>query len=482
MVAPDGQVKVLDFGLAKAAVESGLGGATEPTRTAARAEALTGEGAVVGTAPYMSPEQLQGKAVDARSDVFSLGIVIYEMVTGNRPFRGDSGIELASSILKDGPPSVADLRGDLPRHLGRIIEHCLEKKPDERFQSVKDVRNQLASLRRETQTDTLIAIEPDKPRRRSGLVVAAGAIGLALIALGAFFVWKNLPVDRQGAVTTVARAEGGQHKIVILPFENLGAPEDEYFADGMTEEITSRLAALEGLSVISRASAMRYKNPEIPLEQIGSDLGVDYVLDGTVRWQRSADGPARVRVTPQLIRVDEDTSLWTSSYDAVLADIFQVQSEIAVQVSEALGVALARLRAHLARVEADEQSGGLRNLSPRQRVPPSRLRALFHGRDPYRRRDVRGRRPPGPGVRARPRAVGRGAPRALQLAPRPRSRSRGSGEGGDHQGPRARAGTGGGPLRPRTALHRGGRGPRARPGRSSGPFWRSNRATPMPWR
>jgi len=129
-------------------------------------------------------------------------------------------------------------------------------------------------------------------------------------------------------------------KIVVLPFDNLGDPDDQYFADGMTEEIASRLATLDGIGVISRTSALQYKDARPVASRIGEELGVDYILEGTVRWQLADDGSSRVRVTPQLIRVAQDTSIWTERYDAVLADIFEVQSDIARRVSESLGVAL----------------------------------------------------------------------------------------------------------------------------------------------
>ena len=147
MVTPDGRVKVLDFGLAKVATQ-----AAPPSEDAATEAALTGEGTVMGTAPYMSPEQLQGQAVDHRTDIFSIGILLYEMATGTRPFQGDSGIALASSILKDTPSTVTETRADLPRHLGRIVHHCLEKEPRRRFQSALDVRNELDSLQEEIES------------------------------------------------------------------------------------------------------------------------------------------------------------------------------------------------------------------------------------------------------------------------------------------------------------------------------------------
>ena len=342
MVTRNGLVKVLDFGLAKIATDAEPGEGGSPTQLDTRTGALTSEGSIVGTAAYMSPEQLQGQEVDARSDIFSLGIVLYEMATGVRPFSGGSGIAMASSILKDQPSSVSDRRGGLPRHLGRIIQQCLEKNPDHRFQTAQDVRNQLATLQREATSGE--ASSPGRspmPRRGNvglGIAAVAGAVVIALVGWAAStFLGRD---EGQGNVPATAAQPGKVPKIVVLPFENLGEPDDQYFADGMTEEITSRLAALRGLGVISRTSALQYKDARPPIGRIAEELGVDYVLEGTVRWQHAADGPSRVRVTPQLIRVAQDTHVWSERYNAVLADIFEVQSDIARQVSEALGIAL----------------------------------------------------------------------------------------------------------------------------------------------
>ena len=172
--------------------------------------------------------------------------------------------------------------------------------------------------------------------------IAAGVLGLLTLGFGGYLLQRGLVPSEEGITATRASQEAvSDHKmIVVLPFENLGAPEDNYFADGMTEEIISRLVALDGLGVISRTSAMQYKESPLSLRQIGEELGVDYVLEGTVRRQRSASGPGQVRVTPQLIRVSEDTHLWAERYDAVPADIFEVQSDIAKQVIEKLDIVL----------------------------------------------------------------------------------------------------------------------------------------------
>ncbi|MFQ5768510.1 MAG: protein kinase, partial [Acidobacteriota bacterium] len=342
MVSEAGHVKMLDFGLAKFAEERRAAGKVS-TQLATEDLPLTGEGAVMGTAPYMSPEQLQGKTVDSRSDIFALGVVIYEMAAGRRPFRGDTGIAVASSILKDTPPSLSRTRPDLPRHLGRIVDQCLEKNPDDRFQTAGDVRNQLLALKRGISSgDGFSRSALPTSMGRFRWVMAGAALAL-MLALGGMVLWnstapKTTP-ELEGR-SGVDAGGGRGHRIVVLPFENLGDGADEYFADGMTEEITSRLAMVNGLSVISRTSAMRYKSSKPTLRQIGEELDVEFVLEGTVRWQHASDRPSRVRVTPQLIRVSEDSHLWAERYDAVLADIFKVQSDIAMQVSEKLGIAL----------------------------------------------------------------------------------------------------------------------------------------------
>ena len=164
-------------------------------------------------------------------------------------------------------------------------------------------------------------------------------------------------------------------RIVILPFENLGPPEDEYFADGVTEEITSRLSAVSGLSVISRTTATQYKESRPPLAQIGRDLNVDYALEGTVRWARIEGGQSRVRITPQLIRVSDDTHLWSDSYDRVLDDIFTIQSDLAQQVLSAMNIALLDSETSSRRGAAHPESGCLSGLSARQTPTPT---TTFH--------------------------------------------------------------------------------------------------------
>jgi non-specific serine/threonine protein kinase len=340
LVDQQGRPKILDFGLAKFTEE-----ADTTDQTVAMSNPLTEAGSIVGTAPYMSPEQLESKPVDARSDIFSLGIIMYEMLTGERPFQGDSSMAVMSAVLKDTPRRVTELKSELPPHLDLIVSGCLEKKVDDRPQSAKGVRNNLRSLQRDLSSESVLesAFRAKPPARGKPAwimpVLVAAAIGIA--GGGAWWLMNRgetaAPAQEQAQV---AAPQDQRKMIAVLPFENLGDSQDEYFADGLTEEITSRLAGINGLGVISRTSAMQYKGKAVSLQEVGHELGVEYVLEGTVRWQKNGDAPSRIRVTPQLIRVADDTHLWSSRYDGLLEEIFSVQSDIAEKVAGELNITL----------------------------------------------------------------------------------------------------------------------------------------------
>jgi len=296
---------------------------------------LTRADSTLGTYAYMSPEQSRGDDVDCRTDIWSLGVVLYEMITGRLPFRGDYEQAVVYSIITEEPEPVTALRTGVPMELERVVSKCLRKDPDRRYQDMADLAADLKQAGEDLsiagRSVSAVEAPPRKARNMRWPWVAVAALIVVAAALVVPKYYRSLqgpgPLD-------------GRKMLVVLPFENLGSPEDEYFAAGMTEEITSRLAAVSGLGVISRTSAVQYGREGKTLRQIGDDLGVDYVLEGTVRWNKGAAGVSRVRVTPQLIQVSDDTHLWAETYDRVIEDIFAVQSEIAEKIIAQLGVTM----------------------------------------------------------------------------------------------------------------------------------------------
>jgi TolB-like protein/Tfp pilus assembly protein PilF len=325
----NGRVKILDFGLAKMETEV----------------QVTADQSLLGTVGYMSPEQARGEEVDARSDIFSLGCVFYEMLAGHRAFRGDRAAGVLYAIEHVEPRRIRDSNSAVPAALERVVTRMLAKNPARRYASVEEV---VADLPRGPASDSLVSSVHAPPatkrtkRRATPVVVAA----LLLVLLGAVaLVWHF-----RGGTPAAAPAADERKTIAVLPFENLGAPADEYFADGVSEEINSRLAAVPELGVISRTSTRQYKGSDKPVKQIADELGADYILEGTVRWDRSG-GRERVLITPQLIRVSDDTYVWSDRYDRVVDDLFSTQSEIAGRVIAHLDLSL--LAASRERVEAE---------------------------------------------------------------------------------------------------------------------------------
>jgi serine/threonine protein kinase len=284
MVGDEGRVKILDFGLAKLLQTN----SPEVEATLLQTEALTQEGMVVGTVPYMSPEQIEGKPVDHRTDVFSLGVVFYEMATGQRPFTGESSPALMSSILKDSPRVLTETREDLPRHLGRIVQRCLEKNPERRFQTMKDVRNELESLSQEIQSGEAI----------------------------------SRPVE-------VLR-ESKRPSIAVLPFRHAGADADqELFAEGIAEDIIDGLTRNSALLVAGGHSTARYQGQTPDPQLVGRELDVRFVLQGRVRKSGQ-----RLRVSAQVVDAVSGHQIWSQTFDRKLdeSDVFEIQDEIREQI------------------------------------------------------------------------------------------------------------------------------------------------------
>ena len=300
--------KLLDFGLARPA-DNG----SDDTRSP-----ITEPNQRVGTPAYMAPEQITGTA-DHRSDIYAFGAVLFEMLTGVR------------ASVSDGDPSA--LRPDVPPALDRLVRKCLQKNADRRWQSAADLADELRWISKPPQVEAVaVAAFP----RRSWLALTLLLV-LLLAATVTYVGFTRRSGDSAAAPTS---GMGRPLRIVVLPFENLGPPEDEYFANGVTEEITSRLASLSGLGVISRNSALQYAKAAKSTTQIGNELGVSYILQGAIRWERDVNGPGRVRITPQLIRVADDTHVWALTYDRMLGEMFDAQSDIADRVAESLDVTL----------------------------------------------------------------------------------------------------------------------------------------------
>jgi eukaryotic-like serine/threonine-protein kinase len=329
-VSKDGHVKILDFGLAKREEA-----ATSEQTNAPTGSGHTAPGTVMGTMGYMSPEQLRGLPVDHRSDIFSFGAILYELLSGKKAFKRDTATDTIVAVLKEEPPELTQTGRNVSPALDHIVRHCLEKDRDNRFQSAKDVAFALSEASSPTTavTSGVQAVVVESERKRRNALIAA-AVLIALIAAG-LLLWKR---PRTGA----AASGGGAVRVAVLPFENLGAPEDDYFADGIADEVRGKLTSVPGVQVIARSSSTPYKKTNKTPKQIAQELNATYLLTATVRWQKG-DGANRVHVSPELVDVtdrDAPTSKWQQRFDANITDVFQVQSEIATKVAQALGVAL----------------------------------------------------------------------------------------------------------------------------------------------
>ena len=292
-ITSDGRVKVLDFGLAQV---------KEPVEEDAETATLTPEGtvpgSVMGTMGYMSPEQLRGEPADARSDIFALGCVLYEMLSGKAAFLRRSAAETSAAILKEEPERVSSTGIVLPAEVERSVYRCLEKSPDARFQSASDLAYNLKSI----STDQVVSVPPAQRKTRTTMLVIVAAVVLGFVAL-AVLLGPGL-LDRSGSDEETQSI----HSIAILPLQNLtGDPEQAYFVDGLHEELIATFAQISAFDkVIARTSVMGFRDSDTPIREIGRQLGVEAVLEGSVR--RSGN---TVRTTLQLIDARTENHLWS---------------------------------------------------------------------------------------------------------------------------------------------------------------------------
>jgi serine/threonine protein kinase len=310
-VDKNGRTRILDFGLAAVQDE----------------DQITKTGSTLGTVSYMSPEQVSGREIDHRSDLFSLGIVLYELIAGRTPFKRNSEGATLGAIMQDDPEPLTRFRSNVPDALRQVVSKLLEKDRELRYQTAEGVLADLKKMLYDSQQTVSSSGSGSKKRRRITTALA-GAVVLTIAILGTLFFGNVF--NKPGKQMPV---------LVVLPFENLGSPEDEYFSEGITDEISSRLATISGMRVISRSSANKYKNTDKTAEEIGRELSADFVLEGSIRWDKSGE-VERIRITPRLTQTSNDYQLWSSNYEHDLTQIFEVQATIADQIVDQLGLTL----------------------------------------------------------------------------------------------------------------------------------------------
>ena len=357
-VTREGIVKILDFGLAR----------QDPLRpddaltASPTAGPATAPGTVLGTVGYMSPEQVRGEPADARSDIFSLGCILYELLTGRRAFREKAPAETLAAILRDHPEEVSASQRPVPSAVDGVVRRCLEKSPDERFQSARDLAFALREILGSATASTGVRPIALSPRRRwpfIGVAVLTAAVAAALL------------LDLGGLRSRLLQVGPARiQSLAVLPLANLsGDARQEYFSDGMTEELITRLAQLGTLRVTSRTSVLGYKGTRKKIPEIARELGVDAVVEGSV----VRDG-SRVKVTAQLIDGATDRHIWAESYEREIADILSLQVDVAQAIAREVGLKL-----------TPQAEAGLATAT--RPVIPAAFDAYVRGRHAWNKRD-----------------------------------------------------------------------------------------------
>ncbi len=317
----DGHALVADFGIARAVDQAGT-------------EKLTETGLAVGTPAYMSPEQWTGVKIDGRSDQYALGCVTFEMLVGEPPFTGPTAQVILARHSMQEVPSLRLARSTISTAVEYAVRRAMAKVPADRFASTGEFAAALAqpspeAASGETSGSVTRAVAVRGPSRRR--VAWLGAlVGGVLLAVAGYF----------GYTSKNGGGDSARSRIVVMPFRNVGAADDEYFSDGITEEITARLSSVASLGVIARTSAMQYRNTTKSVQQIGKELSVSHLIEGSVRWDRSAKGRPGVRIAVRLIKVSDGTQVWASDLTVELTQVFEVQASVAEKVVQALNMVL----------------------------------------------------------------------------------------------------------------------------------------------
>ncbi len=285
MVDKEGKTRIMDFGIARSL----------------KAKGITGTGVMIGTPEYMSPEQVDGKEVDQRSDIYSLGVILFEMLTGRVPFGGDTSLSIAVKHKSKSPPDPENINPQIPKNLSHIILKCMKKDKAHRYQKIEELYSDLMGVEEELSTT------------------------------------RRVPAEEE-VKTSPAAQERWKNSIAVLPFTNMSAdPEQEYFCDGLAEELINALTQIKDLRVVARTSAFSFKGKDVDVEEIGKKLKVDNILEGSVRKAGN-----RLRITAQLVNVADGFHLWSERYDRDMADIFAIQDEISLAIVDKLKIRLVK--------------------------------------------------------------------------------------------------------------------------------------------
>jgi serine/threonine protein kinase/tetratricopeptide (TPR) repeat protein len=308
MIDKEGDARIMDFGIARSVKGKGI----------------TGAGVMIGTPEYMSPEQAEVKEVDQRSDIYSLGVILYEMVTGRVPFEGETPLGIAMKHKSEAPKDPREINAQIPDDLSKVILRCMEKDKEKRYQSAREVRSELKNI--EKGIPTTERVVPKKKPTTSKEITVSFSLKKIFIPTLVFIVLII------AGVIGLKMLPQRQASIAVLPFTDLSQQKDqEYLCDGMTDEIIAKLSRLQGLKVMNMTSVMRYKNSDKDIKEIGRELDVVTILEGRIRKEKDD-----IRVTAQLINVEDGFQLWTDTYEQRLEGVFTIQSDVAEKIAEAL--------------------------------------------------------------------------------------------------------------------------------------------------